>query len=191
MAKDFPKRKIKRKNKEEYRKSRRSIDWYSDYFNLEWRKRPQRRSGKIVFVRVQGYMEKAMTHTEMGFCNHSGEVINIVHAWAVLKSALIPFLKRLGDEGFIPEQISVNKEAPQGFIYALDWDEVNDFVSGSHEASPPRLRKYRRRHAVGMDWDERVSWSGASGGWELTAYISYQIVVSPVKLAYIKGMRKE
>lgn len=153
----------------------------------------------VVFVRASNYMKYAQTRREMVFYDHKGREIQVRHAFPVRRNSLDFFRKKFewGDlryEEVLPE--------PGERIYSLRWKEVNAFVAESGETlnpflwyssnEPPQLFKFHPRHAAAIDLVYHPCPHGCfydcgEDRLEVGIEIRYQVVFSPVPLAFIRG----
>jgi hypothetical protein len=151
----------------------------------------------VVFVRASNYMKHARTRREMVFYDHKGREVQVRHAFPVRRNSLDFFRKEFkwGDlryEEVLPK--------PGERIYSLRWGEVNAFVAESGETLnpflwyssdvPPQLFKFHPRHAAAVDLVYhpcyRGCWNCGCEHYEVGIEIRYQVVFSPVPLAFIR-----
>jgi hypothetical protein len=130
-----------------------------------------RNSGRVVFLRAENYMALAKTRRELVFLDSQGNEVEVIHAFAVVQSSVNSFLKEYEEAELGYKEIT----PPSGWrIYALPWEEVQQFVAYSCSRSlldfsggvgtdvPPPILKFKRRHAIRNTWDYVPCWCGSS-----------------------------
>lgn len=155
-----------------------------------------RPSGKVIFLRSENFMKNSRTRRKMIFLDSNGNEVRVIHAFAVLESAVGRFLRD-------HEEFNYKRAMPPAKwnVYSMKWDRVNRFVAFAHQDPlsissfmnfgpgttevAPNVIKFRRSHAIRIIGDWRSDFGAEV--YDVYPAVVYQVIFAERKIACVKG----